>query len=90
MKKMMRMVSGVTLAAALMLSSCTMTYVTATNNEVGDKTGKSEVGFFDFSNQDFSYLKAAQKGGVDKIGTVEQKTTWFLIFTKTDITVTGN
>ncbi len=89
MKKLMNVVLGVA-ATALTLSSCSMTYVTATNNAVGDKVGNSKVGLFDFANKDYSYLKAAKAGGVDKIGVVEQTSTYYLFFYKTNITVTGN
>jgi hypothetical protein len=85
------------------MASCSMTRpYTATNNPIGAKVGKSEtkiifgasqgdqlaVGLI-VTNKNFGVIEAAKKGKIDKIATVDVKTTNFYIFQKVEIIVTG-
>lgn len=66
-------------ASALLLSSCSLTLpVDATSNPVGSKVGTAKatgyLGFL-FFGQDASIKKAAKKGKITKISTVDVKAT---------------
>lgn len=92
------LLGGIVIAA----TSCTMTRpYTATNNPIGDEVGKSKTtlifgtssgmnlssGFS--TNKNFGVIEAAKKGGIDKIGCVDVRTTNYLIFQKVEIIVRG-
>jgi hypothetical protein len=86
-----------------LMASCTMTRpYTATNNSLGDKTGVSKTTLIFGSssgdnlgaglivtNKKFGVIEAAKKGGIDKIGAVDVKTTNYLFFSKVEIIVSG-
>ncbi|NVK65394.1 MAG: hypothetical protein HWE22_12455 [Flavobacteriales bacterium] len=89
--------------AALFLASCsTIVPYTATNNPIGDSIGKSrttlifgkkvdsgslEAGIS--TNKNFGVIEAAKKGNIERIATVDVKTTNFIVFQKVEIIVTG-
>jgi|TARA_B110000908_G_C10218331_1_gene433960 hypothetical protein len=87
---------------ALMASCSTVRPYTATNNPIGSKTGNSETTLIlgtstgqliqaalYSTNNDFGVIEAAKDGGINKIATVDIKTTNFFIFSKVEIIVTG-
>ena len=81
------------LAAAALLSSCTVSYPGwATNNATGSKTGVAERKVFLgilIGETDLSQTTAAKNGGITKIATVDYSVTGG-IFSKTyRVTVTG-
>lgn len=91
------------IAISLLASSCSLTRpYAATNNEIGGKVGKSSttivfgssygaqlgVGLFS-TNKKFGVIEAARKGKIDKVATVDVKTTNFIVFSKVEIIVTG-
>ena len=81
------------------MASCTVVSpVTATNNPIGDKVGKSETGCIFYigglssgivMNKNYGIVEAAQNGGITKIATVDVSTTNYIIFTKKTLIVTG-
>ena len=86
-----------------LLASCSVTRPYAvTNNAIGSKEGKSSttvvfgsssgqqlaVGLI-VTNGKFGVIEAAKKGGIDKVATVDVKTTNFYLFQKVEIIVTG-
>ncbi len=87
----------------VLITSCSITRpYTATNNAIGSKTGKSETTLIlgastgqnlqsalYSTNKDFGVIQAAKKGKIDKVATVDVKTTNFLLFQKVEIIVTG-
>lgn len=94
MKKLL--LSGI---AAATLASCSMTSpVTATNNPIGSKEGKSETTCIFYGgglssgivlNKSYGIAEAAKKGKITKIATVDLKVQNFLIFSKNTLIVTG-
>lgn len=87
---------------ALMTSCSLTTPVTATNNEIGTKEGRSstiilggtagygQLGYGAFvTNKNYGVIEAAKKGGIDKIGTVDVKVTSYIIFKKVELIVSG-
>jgi hypothetical protein len=84
----MKKIIGVA-AVAIMLSSCTVFHsITVTNNDVGTKTGVAKGKSFQADN-DVTAEKACKNGGIKKIGTMEIKMKYFLFFTSTTTTITG-
>ena len=93
----------IALSAIGLMASCSITRpYTATNNPIGSKVGKSETGvIFGTSagdelavgvfvlNKNFGVIEAAKKGKINKIATVDVKTTNYLFFQKVEIIVTG-
>lgn len=90
-------------AVVVLFASCSLTRpYTATNNPIGSKTGKSETtlilgtssgqnlqaGLYS-TNNDFGVIEAARKANIDKIATVDVKTTNFILFQKVQVIVTG-
>ncbi len=93
---MLKKIKSITalVAVVAMMASCALTLpVNATSNPVGSKVGTAKatgyLGFL-FLGQDASIQKAAKKGGISKISTVDIKMTNLLglIVTYTTI-VTG-
>lgn len=94
---MKRIITSLVVAAAF--ASCTaINPITATNNRIGDKVGKSEsVCLFYFGgnssgivlNKNYGVQEAAKKGGLTSIATVDLKVTSYFLFSKTEIIVTG-
>lgn len=98
---MKKYILGMVAIAAMASCSVTRPY-TATNNPIGSKVGKSQttiiggtstgtqlaVGTF-VTNKNFGVIEAAKTGKIDKIATVDVKTTNFYIFQKVEIIVTG-
>lgn len=92
------LVGGILIAAT---SCTTIRPLTATNNPIGDQVGRSkttlvfgtasannlETGIS--TNKNFGVIEAAKKGGINKIGCVDIKTTNFLIFQKVELIVRG-
>lgn len=80
---------------ALIFTSCSVTLpVNATSNEVGSKTGSSSTtsifGLF-FDGGDASIRTAARNGGINRISTVDFKSTNYLfIVGQYETIVTGN
>jgi hypothetical protein len=90
------------IATIALVSSCSLTRPYAvTNNAIGEKTGVSKTTIIFgvsagntlstgiVSNKDFGVIEAAKNGGINKIGSVDVKTTNFLFFQKVEIIVTG-
>jgi hypothetical protein len=73
--------------AGLFLSSCVTSTYMVTDNPVGTKTGVAKMSLFG-KDKDISLEKAAANGKITKIGTVETRTTMFIIPIVTT-TVTG-
>ena len=88
--------------AALVLASCSTTVpYAATNNPIGSSVGKSkttlilggagsgnlEAGIS--TNKNFGVIEAAKKGNIERLATVDVKTTNFIFFQKVEIIVTG-
>lgn len=100
MRKIYMIAAGAVLVA---LQSCSITRpYTATNNAIGSKVGKSEttIVFGNSSgknlaaglivtNKKFGVIQAAKKGNIDKVATVDVKTTNYVIFQKVEVIVTG-
>ncbi len=93
----------IALSAIGLMASCSITRpYTATNNPIGSKVGKSQtgvilgtsagdelaVGLFVLNNN-FGVIEAAKKGKINKIATVDVKTTNYLFFQKVEVIVTG-
>lgn len=90
-------------AALVALQSCSITRpYTATNNPIGSKVGTSETTLIFGSsagtnleaglistNKKFGVIQAARKGKINKVATVDVKTTNFVIFQKVEVIVTG-
>ncbi len=87
----------------VLVSSCTVVRPYAvTNNEIGDGTGVSrttlilggsagnnlEQALFS-TNKNFGVIEAAQKGGIDKIATVDVEASNYWLFSTVKIIVTG-
>lgn len=90
--------------AVALLSSCAITTPYAvTNNKVGVKTGvSSTISFFGkplmgsptvyhgiILNKNFGVVEAAKNGKISKIGSVDLKTTSYVLFSKQEYIVTG-
>lgn len=70
----------------LMLSSCVTSTYMVTDNPVGTKKGVAKLSLFGV-DKDISLEKACKNGEITKIGTVEVRTTYFIIpFVKTTVT----
>lgn len=69
------------LVGGLMLfcTSCTMSFVTVTNNPIGSKVGVAKERVLFNPDADYSYKKAANNGNVDKIGATEFQYKYFII-----------
>lgn len=79
MKKIRNLLIGLIAIAAFTLASCSVTRPgQVTDNPVGTKVGKASgtcyLGFLCF-NVDYSIHTAAKNGGINKIATVDVKTT---------------
>lgn len=86
------------IVCAAFASCTTISPITATNNAIGDKVGKSEsVCVFYFGgissgivlNKEYGIQEAAKKGGLTSIATVDLKVTNYVFFSKTTLIVTG-
>ena len=77
------------LGIACLLSSCVTTSYMITDNPVGSKTGVAKYKMFS-KDHDISLEKAAANGGITKIGTVETRITYIIIFPAIKTTVTGD
>ena len=88
--------------SSLLLSACsTIIPVTATNNPIGSKVGKSATTMFFgganslslssgiVTNKNYGVIEAAEKGNIERIATVDIKITNLYIFSKAEIIVTG-
>lgn len=92
-------------ALAIVLTSCSVTMPYAvTNNTVGEKRGISktnlilgttgawggniQAGLFS-TNKNFGVIEAAKKGKIETIGSVDIKTTNYILFKKVEVIVTG-
>jgi len=75
-------------ALSLGMSSCVVDQVhSVTGNPIGTKVGVAKGTMFMNPNFDISMQAAAKNGGINKIGSVEIKTTIFIIpFYKTTVT----
>ena len=73
---------------SLSLTSCVSTTYMLTDNEIGTKTGVAKVRPFK-KDADFSIEAACRNGGITKIGTVEVKSKFFILFGTITTTVTG-
>ena len=74
------------MAGLFMLPSCVQQTYMITDNPVGTKTGEAKLRMFS-ANKDISIEAAAKNGKITKIGTVEMRTTYFiLVFVKTVVT----
>lgn len=100
---MKKTIIGSVLAIALTSCSVTMPYA-VTNNPVGGKKGVSKTTVIFGSsgawggsiqqglittNKKFGVIEAAKKGGIERIGSVDVKSTNFVFFTKVEVIVTG-
>jgi len=86
-----------------LMASCTITRpYTATNNSLGTKKGISKTNIIlgtssgdnlaaglIVTNKNFGVIEAAKKGGINKIGAVDVKTTNYIFFTKVEVIVSG-
>lgn len=90
------------LALGITVSSCsTIVPVTATNNPIGSKVGKSQTSILFGTanranlgaglvfNKDYGVVDAARKADINKVATVDLKVTNYYIFTKAELIVTG-
>ena len=86
MKKIKSLLIGAILIAGI--SSCVVDQVhTVTGNPMGSKVGVAKGTMFMNPNFDVSMQAAAKNGGINKIGSVDIKTTIFIIpFYKTTVT----
>lgn len=103
MKKMkkLRIIFIICLAIGILESCSTIYPVTATNNPIGSKTGKStttilfgaatgaNLGTGLVLNKDYGVIEAARKASIEKVGTVDIKVTNYYLFQKAEIIVTG-
>lgn len=97
MKKFTKIIAG--LVVGLAMASCaTVSPVTATNNPIGDKVGKSETTCVFYigglssglvMNKNYGVVEAAKKGGITKIATVDLEVKNYVFFTKNTLIVTG-
>jgi hypothetical protein len=107
MKKMILKSMGA-FAIAVAFSSCSVTNpLTATNNPIGDRVGKStnnclfsantygagpglatSYGLC-FNTKNYGIYEAASSADIQKVATVDLKTTNYLFFTKFELIVTG-
>jgi hypothetical protein len=68
------------------LNSCVSSTYMVTDNPIGTKKGIAKLSLFGV-DQDISLEKACKNGNITKIGTVEVRTTYFVIpFVKTIVT----
>jgi starvation-inducible outer membrane lipoprotein len=103
MKNMKKII--VAAGLGIILSSCSITLPYAvTNNTVGVKKGTSKTtlifgqtgayggniqsGLYS-TNKNFGVIEAAKKGGISQIGSVDVKSTDFILFKKVEVIVTG-
>lgn len=66
---------------SLSMSSCVVTYHNVTNNPIGNKEGKAKSGIF-AKDVDFSFMAAAKKGKIQRIGTTKFVYSTFGVETK--------
>lgn len=72
--------------SSLLFSSCVTSTYMVTDNPVGTKTGVARMSLIGI-DKDVSLEKAASNGKITKIGTVETRTTMFILpFVKTTVT----
>jgi hypothetical protein len=72
--------------SSLLFSSCVTSTYMVTDNPIGTKTGVAKMSLFGI-DKDISLEKAASNGKITKIGTVETRTTIFIVpFVKTTVT----
>jgi len=84
MKKTKLFISMVAMTA--LMSSCVTTSYMVTDNAVGSKVGVAKLKIFG-KDKDITLEKAAANGKITKIGTVEVRTTYFILpFVKTTVT----
>ncbi|MFT4757700.1 MAG: hypothetical protein ACI91R_002357 [Vicingaceae bacterium] len=90
-------------AALVALQSCSTTRpYAATNNPIGSKVGTSETTLIlgtsagtnleaglVSTNKEFGVIQAARKGKINKVATVDVKTTNYVFFQKVEVIVTG-
>jgi hypothetical protein len=96
---MKKLASAFILGLGLVVTSCsTVMPITATNNEIGDKVGKStSTCLFSYGgissgivlNEDYGIQEAAKNGGLTTIATVDLKVQNYILFTKHTLIVTG-
>ncbi len=97
----MKKILGGILVVAL-VSSCSLTRPYAvTNNYIGNKQGVSKTTILFgqsagdqlstgiVSNKNFGVIEAAKNGGIEKIGSVDVKTTNYVVFQRVEVIVTG-
>ena len=71
--------------SAILMSSCVIQTNMITDNPIGTKVGVAKLRIF-AKDKDITLEKAAQNGGIKKIGLVEVRTTYFIIpFVKTTV-----
>ena len=102
MKNIIKNAFVIVAASTLMFSCTTVLPVTATNNAIGDKVGRSSTTIlFGFAsgqnlgtgivlNKNYGVIEAAKKGGLSEVATVDIKVTNYILFEKAEIIVTGN
>lgn len=83
MKKLLSLI-----VVLITVSSCSVTYHSVTNNPIGSKVGVANGTNFN-PDLDFTYIAAAKKGDIDKIGTTEFKVTSYFFFFKYQTKLTG-
>jgi len=94
---MKKLILSITLG--LILASCSIVSpITATNNPIGDKVGKSEsICLFYIGgnssglvlNGDYGVVEAAKNGNISKIATIDLEVKSYFFFTKNILIVTG-
>ncbi len=84
--KKIKLTSG--LLSILFLSSCVTQTFMVTDNPVGPKKGEASLKLFS-KDADISLEGAAKNGKITKIGLVETRSTYILIFPKLKTTVYG-
>jgi hypothetical protein len=99
MKNLKYIFFGIT--GALVMTSCSVTMpVTATNNPIGSRKGKSSswmlgvaspsnLGSGIVFNKNYGLIEAVKKGKIERVATVDLKITNYYIVTKAEILVTG-
>jgi hypothetical protein len=74
------------LGGSIFFTSCVTSTYMVTDNPVGTKKGVAKLALFGV-DKDISLEAACKNGGITKIGTVEVRTTYFIIpFVKTVVT----
>ena len=85
MKKLKPFIVGIFIL--LFSTSCTVTYHSVTNNEIGDAEGESS-GTPLTTDLDLSYKSAVDDGSIEKISTTKFRVTYYLFipFYRTKVT----